>query len=113
MKIYIKRGAMGQSIDEENTKWCCDELKNAPQDKPVYDGDMYIGDAPDYIFNWNKYRFEKVTQSMMFGNGGFGDRFWGDKRLAKCPFCGASLKRFHFYINNEKISAKEIRKFKM
>jgi predicted metal-binding transcription factor (methanogenesis marker protein 9) len=112
MKLHIIRGAVGQSIDEEKTRWCCDKFKDAPIYKPIYDGDMYLGGKPDYIFSWDKYRFEKVTQSMMFGNGGFGDRFWGDKRLDKCPFCGASLKRIRFYVNGERISAKELKKVK-
>lgn len=112
MKLYLFRNKFFQEIDEVKTEWCCDKFKNIPN-HDVYDGDMYIGNQPDYIFNWDKHRFEKVTQSMMFGNGGFGDRFWGDKRLTECPFCEANLNRIQFYVNGEKISTKELKKFKL
>ena len=112
MKLYITRGAMGQRIDEEKTQWCCTKFKDAPHYHAVYDGDVYIGEEPDYIFNWEKYRFEKVNDGIMMGCGGFGDRFWGDK-ITKCPFCGTNLKRIQFYINGERTNAKEVLKFKL
>jgi hypothetical protein len=107
MKIYINKGIGITEIDVDNTQWCCDKLKNAPTHRPIYDDDMYIGDQPDYIFNWDKYEFQKVNDGMMFGNGGFGDRFWGE-RIDVCPFCGTSLKRNTFYINGIKTRKRDI-----
>ena len=92
MKVVFNK-ALGGEIDVDKTEWCCDQFKNASSlYKDIYDGDMYLGAQPLYRFNYeHKHpRFEKITDGMMFGNGGFGDRFWGDK-LTECPFCGKKI----------------------
>ena len=85
---------MGSYIDEERTEWCCKEFESNPK-KPIYDGDIYIGDEPTFIFDFKKIEFQKVIYSMMFGNGRFGNRFYGNK-LNKCPFCGCNFNKVHF-----------------
>jgi len=93
MKVVFNN-ALGGSIDVDKTVWCCEQFKHSSSlYKEIRDDDgNYIGSQPLYRFNYeHKYpRFEKVTDGMMFGNGGFGDRFWGEK-LKECPFCGKKI----------------------
>jgi hypothetical protein len=103
MEIHIKHSR----IDFENTKWCCDELKNCRKRGRVI---PEIGWEPEYVFNWDKLRIEKVNNGIMMGCGGFGDHFWGDE-VKVCPFCGKKLGRNKFVVNGKKvISKKELRR---
>jgi len=116
MKLYIKHSKLINEIDEKNTQWCCKEFKKWGQKRiTVYDGNIYVGEAPEVVFDWNKFRFERVTHSIMTGCG-FGDGFWGDEALKICPFCGGRIEPLQFYINGEKWHGRRknlIKKIKM
>ena len=99
MKVYINYGVGISSIDEERTQWCCDEFKTWGHKYKIIED---VGDEPEIIFNWDELEFQTVTHSVMFGNGGFGDRFWGEK-ISICPFCGKKIERLRFVVNDEEI----------
>lgn len=94
MKVYFRKSVMGSFIDENKTQWCCKEFAENKH-KPVYDGDIYIGEEPLFIFDFEKIEFQKVTSSIMYGNGGFGDRFFGES-IKKCPFCGYKFSKIDY-----------------
>ena len=100
MKVYINHGVGMNTINEEKTEWCCDAFKTwGHKSKEIYDGDMYLGEEPESIFHWDKLEFQKVNNGIMWGNGGFGDRFWGEK-VKVCPFCGKKIERLQFHVND-------------
>jgi hypothetical protein len=98
MKVVFSE-AIGGSIDVDKTQWCCEEFKHASElYKEVTDENgAVIGNQPLYQFNYEKMRFEEITDGIMYGNGGFGDRFWGE-RLKVCPFCGTKIKIIRIFI---------------
>jgi len=110
MRVYIDYGIGISRIDEKKTEWCCQRFYNWGHEREeVHDGGNYIGEQPQSVFNWNKLRFEKVEHSMMFGNGGFGDRFWGDKEVKVCPFCGKRITPLEFIVNDEPSNKEELK----